>query len=374
LKSAGKKSSLLLCLLILSMLLSACSSIFDKEYLSIKEATEQKASESGDIGYEVENYLELKLFLTRLVVEHSEVGKLSFKNYKGNVNEDLAAVCRDISSKMALGVYCVDFISYDIDRTVSRLGASVYVNYKKTKEETDAIKSMNTAEEGLGLIADAMQNGDELLVLHIRSSKLTEEDLRDFVEKKYLESPIKFPLRPGVLVGTYDSGDTSKIYEIRLDYGMDKSERIRLSSSCSREIKNLTEQFKDRSEGAKAMELISFIRESVEFDETAEGSLKNALIDKVSSSEGFPILLKACCDELGIESFVVKGRLNKSESYWNILKIEGEYYHFDIGRYKKTGQTAFLFASDEKMKGEYFWDFEEYPACSSKLQYENFSG
>lgn len=85
-------------------------------------------------------------------------------------------------------------------------------------------------------------------------------------------------------------------------------------------------------------------------------------------------MLKACCDELGIESFVVKGRLNKSESYWNILKIEGEYYHFDIGRYKKTGQTAFLFASDEKMKGEYFWDFEEYPACKGKLQYENFSG
>lgn len=372
-KSAEKKSSLLLSLLVLSMLLSACSYVFDKEYLSIKEAKEQKESESEDIGYEVGNYLELKLFLTRLVVEHSELGKLSFKNYTGNVNEDLAAVCRDISTKMALGVYSVDFISYDIERTVSYLGASVYINYKKSKEETDAIKSVNTAEEGLKLIADAMQNGDELLVLHIRSSKLTEDELRDFVEKKYLDSPVKFPLRPGILVGTYDSGNTSKIYELRLDYGVGKSERLRLSSACSREIKSLREQLKDRPKAATAVELIDLIRDSVELDEAAGGSLKNALVDKLSSGEGFAILFKACCDELGIENIVVKGRLNKGEIYWNILKIEGEYYHCDLGRYKKTGQTAFIFASDETMKGEYFWDFEEYPACKSKLKYENFS-
>lgn len=373
-KPACKKSSLLLILLIVSMLLSACSSIFDKEYLNIKEAKEQKASESEDIGYEVENYLGLKLFLTRLVVEHSELGKLSFKNYKGNVNEDLAAVCRDISSKMALGAYCVDFISYDIDRTVSYLGASVYINYKKTKEETDAIKSVNTTEEGLKLIADAMQNGDELLVLHIRSSKLTEEELRDFAEKKYLESPLKFPVRPGILVGTYDSGDTSKIYELRLDYGMSKDERNRLSSSCLREIKGIIEPFKERSESFMVIELVKIINDTVKYNETAIGSLKNAALDKIASGEGLAILLKACCDELGIESVVVKGRLNKDENYWNILKIEGEHYHFDLGGFKKTGQTALLFASDEDMKGEYFWDFEEYPACSSKMKYVNFSG
>ena len=148
---------------------------------------------------------------------------------------------------------------------------------------------------------------------------------------------------------------------------MDKSERIRLSSSCSREIKNLTEQFKDRSEGVRAMELINLLRTTVELDETAEGSLKNALIDKVSSSEGFPILLKACCDELDIESFVVKGRLNKNER-WNILKIEGEYYHFDIGRYKRLTNT-YLFAR-RKDEGRVLLGFRGVPpaaaSCSTK--------
>lgn len=356
------------------MLLSSCSSIFDKEYLSVKEADEQKTGESEEVGYEVENYLELKLFLTRLVVEHGELGKLSFKNYKGNVNEDLAAVCRDISSKMALGVYCVDFISYDIERTVSQLGASVYVNYKKTKEETDAIKSVNTTEEGLKLIADAVDREDEMLVLHIRNSKLTEEELRDFTEKKYMENPLKFPMRPGILITTYDSGDTSKIYELRLDYGLNKDEREIISSSCLREIRTLIEPFKNKSESSAVTELVKAIRATVKLSESAGGSLKNAAIDKAASGEGIAILLKACCDELGIESVVVKGRLNKDETYWNILKVEGVYCHLDLGGFIKTGKTSLLFAGDDDMSGEYFWNAEEYPVCGGNMKLKNFAG
>lgn len=367
--SSEKKSALVAVALALTLLLSGCSSVFDKDYLSVKKASEQAETGSSESGFEVKNYLELKLFLTRLVVEHSERGKLNFKNYKGKAKEDLAAVCRDVSAKMALGVYCVDYISYDI----AYYGASVNINYKKTKEETDAIKSVNTAGVGLKLIEEAMHNGEKLLILHIRNSKLTEEDIRSFIEKKYLEAPLEFPLRPGVLVGTYGSGDISKIFELRLDYGAQNAERLKISERCSEEIKRITDSIGGKSEAFTAMELINALRENVELDEKADGSLRSAAVAKLTSGEGFSVLLKACCDELGIESVVVRGRLKSDEQLWNILKLDGEYYHFDIARYKKSGHSAFVFAGDEKMKGEYFWDFEEYPACRSKLQYENFS-
>ena len=69
----------------------------------------------------------------------------------------------------------------------------------------------------------------------------------------------------------------------------------------------------------------------------------------------------------GIPCQVISGRLNSNTHYWNLILLNGDYYHVDcsacIGNPVSSG---FLF-SDSQMVQKYWWDVDKYPACSGEL-------
>ena len=125
--------------------LSGCASIFDKEYIAITDYVDASTPPQQEGTVQVENYLELKLAINKLITAHEESGSLDFSSYKGeNISDDLAAACNEVRSETALAAYVVDYISYDLDRHVSYYEAEVYVYYLHTQEEVEAIVSVGT--------------------------------------------------------------------------------------------------------------------------------------------------------------------------------------------------------------------------------------
>ena len=63
--------------------LSGCASIFDKEYIAITDYVDASTPPQQEGTVQVENYLELKLAINKLITAHEESGSLDFSSYKG---------------------------------------------------------------------------------------------------------------------------------------------------------------------------------------------------------------------------------------------------------------------------------------------------
>ena len=60
---------------------------------------------------------------------------------------------------------------------------------------------------------------------------------------------------------------------------------------------------------------------------------------------------KAVCDALNIPCQVVSGRFQGIDRCWNVVQVNGNYYHLDLSM---QSETLWL-RSDESMRGTYQW-------------------
>lgn len=100
------------------------------------------------------------------------------------------------------------------------------------------------------------------------------------------------------------------------------------------------------------------------------------LVLGVAVCEGYAQAMKLLCDLAGIECIIVKGYSDITgkhiEHAWNIVKIEGDYYHVDVTNDDPvsadgtdTLSHAYFNLTDSEMKPGFDWDTTKYPACNS---------
>ena len=121
------------------------------------------------------------------------------------------------------------------------------------------------------------------------------------------------------------------------------------------------------SEAKKELVIHNYIVNNIN---RASHNVDGILLDGVGVCEGYAKTFKLLLGKAGIESMIVVApEINHA---WNIVKIDGEYYHVDVtwddpvpdveGRVLHT----FFNVSDKKMKeGKHVWDQSKYPACTS---------
>ena len=74
---------------------------------------------------------------------------------------------------------------------------------------------------------------------------------------------------------------------------------------------------------------------------------------------------------MGIKSLVVsEPKINHA---WNMVKIDGEYYHVDVtwndpvpDRQGRVLHTYFNTSDRKMLQGKHVWDQSKYPACTSE--------
>lgn len=181
----------------LAATLSGCASVFDKEYLSVTDFPESTSSPAADGGTVVRSYLDLKLAINSLIASHAESGTLDLSNYNGtNISDDMAAATKEVSSETALGAYAVDYISYDLDRIVGYYEVEVYIYYRRTAEEVEAIVSESTVSGLREAIETALSELRTELVVMVSASGAGEEEVNEYITEAYMDSPLSCVLRP----------------------------------------------------------------------------------------------------------------------------------------------------------------------------------
>ena len=100
-----------------------------------------------------------------------------------------------------------------------------------------------------------------------------------------------------------------------------------------------------------------------------ENTAYSALIMGSADSEGLALAFVEMCHQLGVGCQIVYGQLSWRDHCWNIVQINGEYYHVDVSACISAGMEQGFLRSDESMWNSYRWDISSYPACNGPLTF-----
>lgn len=363
-------------LLFAAAALCGCGSVFDKEYVQIEDyvSAVQENDQSGE-RVTVHNFSGLKQAIRTLVSNGEREGSIVFDAaYDGDTTEDMASACWQVRTQDALCAYCVDNIAYDLSKIVTYYEARVYISYAGTGEEAENIIKLPYSTGLERLIKSALDEGQTRVVVLINRSSLSAEDMEGTAARVYRENPATAPKAPSVSVNMYSGTNMQRLYEINLRYGMPAEELVSKKQQMDA-VRPFTELKTDEmDEAERALAAYEYLTAHCTVTSEGQGgNIYSALVEHSSDSEGAALAYVELCRQLNIDCQIVYGQRDWQDHCWNIVRINGDYYHVDAGLAEADPETSFM-KPDQSFWESYRWDVASYPACTGTLSYETAAG
>ena len=358
--------------------LCGCRSAFERDYY-------YETPYSGDIGprsdqaTEIRNYSMLKTALTSMITNHTEKGEFRFSSYNGSLSEDLAAACFEIKSDHPLGAYAVESLSYDTSYVVSYYVATIYISYKRTAEELSGIVYSTTAEDFDASVRRAVEDFEPELVIRCFFPDIDELHIRKTVQRFAFDNPVTVPSEPAVEVTSYPAEGTNRIYDVLFRYGLDRQRSADMAEAVTERLEAYAAAQEESEPARQALACARYLSER-----TAGGSGEGSYVDTAfgalvlenADSRGLALAYRALCDAVGLDCTVVEGAFGSfgtEPHFWNIIALDGDYYHVDVSAMAEDPARAFLLSDDARW-GRYIWEPEDYPVCDGPLSYAEAAG
>lgn len=358
------------------VLLCGCGSLFEKEYVAISDYTPPVAAENiREDKITVRSMSELKKALISLVYDGTSGGSIVFDaNYEGNPPEDMESACWQVRTQDALCAYCVRNMSYEVDKIVNYYESTVSIDYTSYAAELSSIVQLPYAVGLQDILSAAMDQNKNQVTILINASSYSVENVRSLALDIYRKNPTICVREPRLTVNMYSGSGRQRLYEINFQYGMAEDEVIR----CKSQLKNLDVirnlEADDLDDIHRLYSACRYLVSNTTYSEKAAGGCFDALILGKANSEGLALAMVEMCHQMDIDCRVVFGQLGGENHSWNIVRLDGDYYHIDVSRcYEDQYADGFL-RNDESMWSDYRWSISSYPACSGELSYETTIG
>jgi len=361
---------LLLCCTML-FALCGCGSVFNKEYVVVGEYT-PSVPDSGD-GAEritVANLPELRQALLDLVYAGDRESSIAFDaDYEGEISEDMASACWQVRTQDALCAYCVEYISYDLAKIVNYTEARVNIRYSEAVCAPTEVLHLSYSSGMDELVRGMLEKGETSLAVLISRSYYSDEGMKELVEQVYRSSPILSPRAPGIEIMMLSGSGMQRLYEIDLDYGMSDDER----ASQLEELHSLApfeeQETEALDEAHRALAAVQWLQEHCEYDPEGENDLYSALIRGKANDEGMACAFVHLCSLLGLDCRMVYGQRSWEDYCWNIVSVDGNYYHIDPAVCVQGDLDGGFLLRDEIMWENCRWDVAAYPVCDGELSW-----
>lgn len=368
----GKKLAAVVLILALSASLCGCGGLFDKEYVSVSDYVPAAGDDDEpDARITVKTFSELKRALVKLVSAGGTESTVMFDPaYEGDTTEDMASACWQVRTRDALCAYCVENIAYELTKIVTYYEANIRITYSEAGQSVGDIIQMQYSA-GLGeAIKNAYETGRTKLVVLISHSSYSAENVELYAGKVYNEYPASSTASPKVNVNMFSGTGMQRLYEINIDYGMSAAELDARRSEIERLDPFADENTEDMDAADKALLACEYLTANCAYsDEAALNNVYYALIGRQANSEGIALSYVELCRRLGVSCQIVYGQRDWQDYCWNIVGIDGQYYHVDVGRCITGGVESGFLLKDETMWVDHRWDVESYPHCTGALTY-----
>lgn len=356
-----------------AVFLCGCSGIYNKEYLSVKDyepAVQENYSSKDKIN--VRNFSGLKQAILRFAYAGETEGRILFdSSYDGDPLEDMASACWQVRTQDALCAYCVENIAYELTKIVTTNEAAVYISYSSFCESADNIIHLPFSYGIESTLNDALENRDRNLVVLVSSSSYSAEDIEGLLTKIYRENPAVVPREPQANVNMYSGTGSQRLYEISINYGLtsDELEQRIAALQAIDAFSNL--QIEELSEYQKALIACQYLMDNCRISNSStDNTAYEALVNHEANSEGIAFAYVELCRQLNLECNIVYGQLFWEDYCWNIVKVDGNYYHVDASECIRSGLESGFLKDDEGFWGNYRWDVASYPKCVGDLSYQ----
>lgn len=354
--------------------LCGCSGLYNKEYLSVNDyvpAVQENYSSKDKIN--VRNFSGLKQAILRFAYAGETEGRVVFdSSYEGDPLEDMASACWQVRTQDALCAYCVENIAYELTKIVTTNEASVYINYSSFCESADNIIHLPFSYGIESRLEEALENRNRNLVVLVSSSSYSAEDIEGLLTKIYRENPTLVPREPQASVNMYSGTGSQRLYEISINYGL-TSEELEQRMAALQAIDAFSGvNVSGLSEYQRALMACQYLMDNCRLtDSSSDNTAYAALVNHQANSEGMAFAYVELCRQLDLECNIVYGQLFWEDYCWNIVKVDGNYYHVDASECIRSGLEGSFLKNDESFWGNYRWDVASYPKCTGELSYQS---
>lgn len=362
-----KRAVSLLLLAGLALLLPGCSA-FTKEYLSVTKY-EDAAHTAETATVNVSNYAGLKSAVTEFVRGHRTVGRLKFPDYDGVLQTDLTQACQEVKNQDALAAYCVNYISTDLSRVANHYEAVVYISYRHTQSEIDAVRYLSDKSALQEAMGETLSGLDTYASFKLISPSITAGEVKTAAERAFEEDPAICVVQPELAVQIYPETGTLRFVEIELAYGWRTSELQKMKSTLLGRVNQIADDIGAADGAQYVLAARDAVAKSCVYaaDGSALGSTAyGAIVSGSADSRGMALAFAALCARDNLECRVVTGTLDGEPHTWNMVFIDGAYYHVDVSESADSGSAAALLRTDKEMSRHYTWDAAAYPACTAE--------
>lgn len=373
-------AAILICLSAIAVLYG-CESILEDETWTITARQEPTAVPTDSV-IEANSFEELKEEALRFVKNHEDAGSIRVYNYDGDLQKDVDDVCRYITQDDPIGSFAVLETTGTVTKIVSYNEVEFRIFYKNVaKEQLDSITTISTIRFLKSELQDTLSAYEPSMTILTNNVTLISDDALQFVDEIYYENPIEIVMIPVTSVELYPDHGTNRLIDFTFGYRYETSTLKVMESRLKQTVQSIAEQVSGSNDGAILLSLAEHLMDTVEYDAaTAEsGEYSNqkmaataygALVTGSAVGEGYAMAYKALCDELGIECYVVLGERDGNPHAWNIVELEGNYYHIDVSMCDTDGIASSFLLNDKKMAQKATWDTSKYKTCDGPLTYD----
>ncbi len=135
----------------------------------------------------------------------------------------------------------------------------------------------------------------------------------------------------------------------------------------------------------KIKSISDYIAKNVYYDDYQERYSAYDALKGRSTCQGYALLTYLMLKETGIENQIISGQLDGQSHAWNLVKVDGYWYHLDLTQissyYQEYGELFYseYLVSDKALGISHNWNYNEYPKANTSyytqltrdIQYSN---
>ena len=343
-------------LLSLSLLLTGCSALLERDYSSVTPHNAVPATEGDPSILRADSYQELVNALIYFISGGMEEGTIRLYTDTENVESFLSGACLEVVQEDPLGAYCVEFIKYTVSPVVTYSEAKVSITYRRTREQAASIVQATGVTAIRSELESALSSYAPERVLRISYFEEDEAYIRDLARQAYYDAPACALGMPEITVYIYPDRGRQRIVEILLDYPQDPQKLKDRQTSLAQALEELAWDLSGRPDLPRAAARALVPR----YDPEGDGCADSLFLNGRANSEGLALTYAALCQQLDLPCQVVQGSLREEPHFWAVVQADGSWRHIDLS---EAGGEA-LYTDQQLLELGYTWDETAVPACS----------
>ena len=353
---------LLASIVTLSLLLSGCASLLERDYTSVTPHNTAPATEGDPSALRSDSYQELVNALIYFISGGMEEGTIRLYTDAEDVETFLADACLEVVQEDPLGAYCVEFIKYHVNSVVTYFQADVQITYRRTREQVSSIVQATGVTAIRGELSTALTAFAPERTLRISYFEEGKEFIQTLARQAYYDAPAFALGMPEISVSIYPNSGRQRIVEILLDYPLDRSELESRQEELTQSLERLSHDLSGLSGQRQALAAAHTLRQIGVFDPQGGDSAYDLFHSGSASSEGFSLAYAALCQQLELTCQVAQGDLDGTPHFWNVVQTEQGWRHLDLTASQE--ENSALYTDSQLLELGYTWQEGSLPPCS----------